>query len=227
MKALIFLLLLLPSILFVGCEKEKEEEILYEVFLSRTRPSFKGNVMGEEVNWVVGNWETGIGSLSGTWWCITEDKKIQQRLFTIYDYEENQETYSVDVKSQAFSQDSSFAHKRSIFEVGRKSIRSSEDGIFEGFDIEVSTINGCFSTSFGNQDSSSLEVLKIDEIPPSEGQPDHKEAKVWLVFSCNLYKPNGEYAGRLEDGMLIGNFLIDHRISEEGFAKNHETMIAQ
>lgn len=212
MKLLKILLLLSTSILFVSCEKEKEDETNreLEMFLLRTAFQFKGIVLEEEVNWVFSNWQNGIGAYSESFWCLTADKKIQQRNFAIYDYEGRGEILSIKIKSPAFSIDSSFVYKKSIFDLGVKNIRNPEDEIYDGFDIEVASTYGFFSTFYGNQNSSSLEVLKLEEIEPLEGEEDCKEVKVWFHFSCNLYKPNAEFAGKIEKGMLIASFLIEN-----------------
>lgn len=211
MKLLYFSLLLSISILFMSCEKEKEDEINkeLEMFLSRTAIQFKGNVIEEEVNWIFSNWQNGIGTYTQSFWCLTADKKIQQRNFSIYDYDQREKIISIKIKSPAFSIDSSFAYKKSIFDPGIKKIRNPEDEIFKGFDIEVSSSNGFFSTIYGNQNLSSLEILKIMDVQPLEGLPDYNEFKAWFLISCKLYKPNGEYAGKIEKGMMIGNFEID------------------
>lgn len=204
-----FLLLVIP-ILFVSCEKEIEDEMNKEIemFLSKTELQLKGNVLEEEVYWPFSNWENGIGAYTESFWCLTPDKKIQQRNFAIYDYEQREVIESIKIKSPAFSIDSTFAFKKSIFDVGIKNIRNPEDEIYDGYDIEVISINGFFATVYGDQNSSSLEVLKIKEIPPLEGLPDDNEVKVWFLISCKLYKPNGELAGKIENGMLIAYFKI-------------------
>lgn len=209
MKGLILVVLLSTPILFMSCEKEKEEKeeekkIDLEMFLSETELQFKGSVIEEDVNWVFSNWQNGIGAFSESFWCLTADKKIQQRNFAIYDSAQREEIISIKIKSPAFNIDSSFALIKTIFDSGNKNIRNPEDGIFDGFDIEVSSTWGFVSTIYGDQNSSSLEVLKLVE----EDQDDYKEIKVWFIISCNLYKPNGELAGKIKNGMLLGYFFF-------------------
>lgn len=215
MKPLKILVFLSASILFLSCEKEKEQEQEFdihqalEMFLASNALQFKGMVMDEDVYWVFSDWQNGIGAYTESFWCLTADKKIQQRNFAIYDYEEREEILSVKIKSPAFSIDSSYTWKKSIFDVGMKLIRNPEDGIFDGFDIEVSGRDGFFSTVYGDQSTGTLEVLRLEEAGAPEGDIDFKEVKVWFHFSCNLYRPNGAYAGQIEHGMLMGNFLIE------------------
>lgn len=210
MKRLKFLALLSTSFLLMSCEKEGEKNIALDRFLSRTELQFEGNVMEEEVNWFFSNWDNGIGAYSESYWCLTADKKIQQRNFAIYDYNKRKEIFLIKIKSPAFSIDSSYNFKKSIFDLGIKNIKDSEDRIFDGFDIEVSSTYGMVSTIYGDQKSSSLEVLKlVEEATSAEYQDDYKAVKVWFLISCKLYKPNGELAGKIKDGMLLGFFQIE------------------
>lgn len=210
MKGLILVVLLSTPILFMSCEKEKvekeiEEKLDLEMFLSETELQFKGKVIEEDVNWLFSNWQNGIGGYSESFWCLTEDKKIQQRNFAIYDSAQREKIISIKIKSPAFNIDSSFAFIKTIFDLGNKNIRNPEDGIFDGFDIEVLSTCGFFSTLYGDQNLSSLEVLKLVE---EEDQDNYKEIKVWFLISCNLYKPNGELAGKIKNGMLLGYFFF-------------------
>ena len=218
MKPFKILLLLSACVLFPGCEKEKENEISIdlEMFLSSTALQFRGMVMEEEVNWVFSDWQNGIGAYTESYWCLTADKKIQQRNFAIYDYEEREEILSVKIKSPAFSVDSSYAYKKSIFDAGMKNIRNPGHGIFDGFDLEVASTDGFFSTFFGNQSGGSLEVLKLEEVAPEDPHVDFKEVRVWFLVSCKLYKPNAAYAGKIENGLLMAYFLIDYNGNPEG-----------
>jgi len=198
-RTALFLVVLLLGI--SGCDlftdPEKKE---LEAFKTNNSLQFQGKVMGQEINWKYANWENGIGTLYGSNWCVTEDKNVHQKNFSIYDTEQRDDIYSLGIIFPAFNINDKYENKKMIFDVGSKSFHSLDDSVYDGFTVLVKTKEMSFSTQFGEQEESSFEVVKIQEWE-ADGV---EKMKLWVLISCDLYSGTGEYYGKIENGQVIG-----------------------
>lgn len=202
---------MLTFIGIISCGKEEIDVVDYEIEMFKTlsQPQFQGKIIDELIYWQFGNWNNGIGSSHGSFWCVTEDTTIQQRDFAIYDYENRRKIRSLVVTSPAFSINDSYEIKKSIFEKGMKSFHLIDNSVFDGFTVEGFTEDSFFSSAFGNQNSSTFEIVKITELNPDEpGVGDRKIIRLWIIVNCNLYNPKGQKVGRIENGKFINTIGI-------------------
>lgn len=213
MKKITTGILILMTIIIYSCNEEKElvdpfiEEI--EQFKAQSIIQFSGQVLENEINWKFDNWNNGIGGYGESFWCLTDSKKIQQRNFTIYDYEQRDDIISLKIKSPAFSIDSSLLFKKTIFEIGRKALRSSSNSIYEGFEIQGNSKNACFSSLYGDQNASSFEIIKVQELTPDDPEKDYKKLRLWIVVSCNLFQCEGQKIGMIKGGKFIAEIELE------------------
>jgi len=202
----------LVSVISLSCKKESvspnNDEI--EQFLNQTEIQFNGTVLGNGISWVFENWNTKIGFNYGSAWGFVADTTIQNRSCQIFDTEEIENICLLKIISPAFCIDSSYIFKKSIFEIGKKQFNSSTSSIYEGFVIEASSKIESYSTYFGNQENSSFEIIKTQELTPSDPEQNNsKKLKLWIVFSCNLYTDSGQKTGEIKDGKFIGVIEVE------------------
>jgi hypothetical protein len=211
-KKLIPTLIILTTIFNISCDKESinpiDEEI--EQFKVETTIQFQGKVFDNDIYWKFDNWDNGIGAYSESFWCVAENKAIQQRNFAIYDYELRENLTLLKVISPALDTTDLYSVKKAIFEVGLKQFQSAENSIYDGFIIEGTTKIGCFSTYYGSQDKSSIEIIKIQELSPDfPEQTDYKKIRLWTVITCDLYECGGQKVGTIEKGRFISEIEIE------------------
>jgi len=205
------------SLFILSCEKEKEPINppidIYADFKTQTDIQFSGTLLGNETSWVYDIGNDSIDTSYGFTWGLTSDPTIQQCVFQIYTYEKRAENYLLIVKSPAFSIYSTYSYKKSIFEVGEKKFNSASNAIFEGFEVILISKNRNYSTSFGNQDSSSFEIIKMEELPANPEKFEPPKLRLWIVVSCNLYEGgNIEKSGEIKDGKFIAEITLDSKI---------------
>lgn len=180
-----------------------------EQFKSLTGIRFRGKVFNQDVVWQFKNWEGSIGTSAGSFWCVVDDKRIQNRNSSIYDHAKQKDLYMITIESPAFSIDSSYAFKKAIFAPGTKKIRRSTDNPYAGFVVQAYSQTNCFSTLDGDQSRSTFEVVRLEEMPPVEGMRDFKKIKVWMVVNCSLYHCGGVKAGEIKNGLFCLDFEVD------------------
>ena len=205
-------IILLATIINIGCDREAIEPInkSIEQFKTQTALQFQGKVLGEEIYWKFDNWDNGIGAGSESFWCVTDDKTIQQRNFLIYDYEKRENLTFLKIVSPAFSINDSYDNKKLIFDVGEKEFQLENNTIYEGFIIQGSTKDYCFSTKYGDQNKSSIEIVKMQELPSDyPDQQDYKKIRIWTIVSCTLYSCGGQKIGRIENGRFVSEIEIE------------------
>ncbi|RAU82461.1 hypothetical protein [Pontibacter arcticus] len=207
MKNLLLLLVTLTALLNISCEQEKvDPSVKYDItkLKEHTSIQFKGQVLNQNIKWLSSNYNSDIQYGRGSFWCVTDDKSIQQRNFYISNKWEKDVITSLKISSPAFSIHDTFQNKKALFDIGKKIIRTSENTIYEGFTIEGNTKDDCFSTANGNQKWSSFEVIKIEELKNDTSiDPETRMIKVWAVVNCNLYACSGNKIGTIKDGQFI------------------------
>jgi hypothetical protein len=211
MKKLIFCFLTI-LLVNVSCDDEATDPVANEIetFKTYSTIQFRGEVMDKEIKWVFGNWENGIGAYGESYWCVADDKTIQQRNFSIYDYEKREDLRFLKIISPAIKTTDPYEDKLSVFEVGKKSFRLGDNSIYDGFIIEGNTKELSFSSSYGSQDGSSFEVVKIQELVPDIAESvDYKKIRLWIVVTCNIYQDVGQKVGRIENGKFIAELEIE------------------
>lgn len=211
MKKLIPLIIILTALINFGCDKESIDPINkgIEQFKTQTAIQFQGKVLNEDVYWKFDNWDNGIGAYGESFWCVTDDKTIQQRNFSIYDYEKRENLTFLKIVSPAFSINDSYEEKKSIFDVGKKEFQTEDNSIYEGFIIQGNTKDFCFSTKGGEQKNSSFEIIKIQELPSDYPDKDYKKVRLWTIVSCTLYGCGGQKVGRIENGRFVSEIEIE------------------
>lgn len=208
-------ILFVIGLVIIGCDESIDPIYQHiEELKSLTEIQFQGKVLNNDINWVVTGWNgNGYSGGGGSFWCVTDDKTIQQRFFSISDTEHRGTLNYLSVWSPAFSTKDSYEIKKSIFDVGKKEYWLTGNSIYDGFTISGHTNDICFSTQYGAQNKSSFEVVKIRELPPKYYEhPDNKRIKLWLIASCNLYACNGQKIGRIENG----RFVIEIQVESNG-----------
>lgn len=210
MKKLITLILLATLINF-GCEKESIEPANKDIeqFKAQSTIQFIGKVLSENIYWKFDNWNNGIGAFSESFWCVTEDKTIQQRNFSIYDYQKRENLTLLKIVSPAFSINDNYETKKLIFDIGKKEFQHEGNSIYEGFIIQGNTNDICFSTKGGEQKNSSFEIVKIKELPTVYSDQDYKKVRLWIIVSCTLYGCGGQKIGRIENGRFVTEIEIE------------------
>lgn len=205
-------ILMFLAVINYSCKQESVEPITenFDYFKSQTAVQFSGQVLGDDIFWKFDNWNNGIGGYGESYWCLTDNKKIQQRNLSIYDYEKRTSITSLKINSPAFCIDSSYVLKKSIFDVGKKSFRIPSSTIYEGFEVLGATKDGCFSSNGGEQNASTFEVIKLQELASAFPLKDTKKTRLWIVVSCNLYGCGGKKIGELKDGKFIGEIEIEN-----------------
>src|SRR5699024_6296844 len=115
-------------------EKELAEPFTedLEQFKNQTSLQFNGQILGRDIYWKFDNWNNGIGGYGESYWCLTDDKKIQQRNISIYDIEQRDSVTFIKINSPAFCIDSSYVFKKAIFDVGKKTFRLPASTIYNG-----------------------------------------------------------------------------------------------
>lgn len=212
MKKTILILLALFSLINFSCQKESMN--LYDneldVFKNASGLQFNGTVLENELSWKFDNYNNGITGAYGIYWGtmngLPSDTTIQQKLFSISDYEKRGGIFTIEVRSPAFSINSSDFEKKEMFEVGKKPFNSKTGSIYQGFRIAVLANNGLLTTNNGEQVNSSFEIIKVVE---QNAYPELKEPKkllLWMVFSCNLYDLEGQKAGEIKNGKFITEY---------------------
>lgn len=206
MKKIIFCFLAIVLI-NVSCDKKPISPNEIEIFKEKDIIQFQGEVLDEEISWKKSdNRNNGIGSRHGTYLCVVKnDTTIQQKWFSIYDSEKRGELSSLRVFSPAFKVTDFYENKKSIFELGKKSFYLKDNSVYDGFKIEGVKNGSFFSSSYGNQDESSFEVVKFEDLPwyGSHSEGYTKNIRLWIVVSCNLYQSDGQKIGRMENGKFI------------------------
>ena len=219
MKKLKFGVLVMISLFILSCEKEKENDPVnlpidvYADFKTQTDIQFSGTILGIETSWVYDNGNDSIDASYGFDWGLTSDPTIKQCVFDIYTHEKRVENYSLIVKSPSFSINSTYNYKKSIFEVGEKKFNSASNAIFEGFEVILIAKNGYYTTSYGNQESSSFEIIKMEELPANPEKFQPRKLRLWIVLSCNLYEGgNIEKSGEIKNGKFIAEITLDSNL---------------
>jgi hypothetical protein len=207
MKKISIGILVLVAIVFYGCNKETVDPPIdpYALFKGQSHDQFRGKALGEDIIWIYDNWNNGTGSMTGYFWPLSENRKIQQSYFSIYDYEQKDFFNLIAMRSPAYCVDSSYVFKKSIFDVGIKTFHLSKNTIYEGFELTGNTKTGHFVTSLGEQDSSSFEIIKTQELPPNSPLKDTKRLRIWILVSCNLYDFDALKIGSIKDGQIIAD----------------------
>lgn len=210
MKKITIGILMFLAVMNFSCKKESiDPSVEYlDPFNYMTNIQFHGQLLGSDINWQFNNWDNGIGGYSESYWCLTDDKKIQRRSFSIYDIEKRDYITFLKINSPAFCIDSSYVFIKSIFDVGKKTFRIPTSTIYEGFEILGSTKDGCFSSSNGEQNFSTFEIIKIQEYTTESSLRDTKNLRLWVVVSCNLYECGGQKIGEIKDGKFIGEIEL-------------------
>jgi hypothetical protein len=205
MKKIFIPIIILVAIMQSGCNKETEVEPAedYYEFKAQSHMQFRGNALGSDINWIYDNWENGTGAAGGFWFPLGDAQKILQTHWSIYGYGKTDFFSLVAITSPAFCADSSYTFKRSIFNPGLKTFHLINNSIYEGFELSGNTQTGHFKTSNGEQDSSSFEIIKTQELPPYSPLKDTKRLRLWIVVSCNLYDFDGKKIGTIKDGQII------------------------
>ena len=212
MRKFLFLFLTLTVSIMIGCEAESVNPLDQEIaaFKNQTAIQFQGKVLEHDISWVFDNWQNGIGALGEHFWCVTDDTSIQQRNFAIYDIEKRTHVTFLKIVSPALDIKDSYVIKKVIFEVGEKPFRLTDDSIYDGFIIEGVTKDEHFSTYYGPQDKSSIEIVKMEELLPDDPeQPGHKKIRVWTVVTCDLYDCRGQKMGTIDRGRFISEIQIE------------------
>lgn len=106
-----------------------------------------------------------------------------------------------------------------FFSLGTKPfyIFNQKDGFFVNYSVVQgldsvycvscpAPINQVF-TSSGNQDSSTIEIIYKQSLPPP-GNNAYQRLKIAARINCKLYDKNNTYAGMLKDGILVGEIHI-------------------
>lgn len=205
-------ILLFSILICAGCNEESVdfENNDLELFKKLSSIQFQGRVMDKDIYWRFDNWNNGIGKFSETFWCVEDDKTIQQRNFSIYDYEKRDHINMLKIVSPAFSIKDNYEVKLSIFDVGKKNFHLNGESIYNGFIIQGNSADTCFSTQYGPQNESSFEVVRVQELlPDSPESPDYKKTKLWIAVTCNLYSCDGKNIGRIENGRFITEVEIE------------------
>lgn len=212
MKKTIFVILATISFINFNCQKESVN--LYdndlESFKSANGLQFKGTVLENEISWKFDNYNNGItGGYASFWGTVNglpSDTTIQQKGFSIGDYEKRGGVFTLEVRSPAFSVNSTDSEKKKIFEVGKKTFNSKTGSIYQGFKIAVLANNGFSTTNNGEQVNSSFEIVKVVEKDANPVQQEPKKLLLWMVFSCNLYDLDGKKAGEIKNGRFVTEF---------------------
>jgi hypothetical protein len=212
MKKTSLILLALISLINFSCQEETvnlyDNEL--EVFKNESGLQFNGTVLENEISWKFDNYNNGItGGYASYWGAMSglpSDTTIQQKGFIIGDYEKREDVFTLEVKSPAFSINSSDFEKKEIFEVGKKQFNSKTGSIYQGFKIAVVTNNGFFTTNNGDQANSSFEIVKVVEQDANPELLEPKKLLLWMVFSCNLYDLEGQKVGEIKNGKFITEF---------------------
>lgn len=207
------LLLAIAPLLLLACDPKgvkpapDPQQRVIELFKAYPGVRFQGTILNRDVSWRFDNWNNGIGTSTGT--CPTGEERIQYRNSSIYDYHKREEIYIVTIESPAFCIDSSYAFKKALFAPGSKEIRRSRTGPLDGFTVNATSPTNCYSTLDGDQSESTLEVIRLEEVPPFEGMPDFKKIRVWMVVNCSLYHCLGTKAGAIKNGLFCLEFEVD------------------
>lgn len=205
-------ILILISVLVYGCGKELSTDAYNAeigLFKGESTVQFNGRVLGNTINWKFTNWKNGIGSYSETNVCSRDNRKVQQLNFAIYDTQSRDSIVALKVNSPLFTIDGSSDYKNVIFGIGKKSISSSTCSVFKGFEIQGSARKIDFSSSYGDQEFSTFEIVKAQEVIIDPSIPDYKRLRLWIVVSCNLYQSGGKKIGELKDGKFVGEIELD------------------
>ena len=199
-------ILLLAILVQVGCDSPTIEptDKINEQFKTQTSLQFQGRVLGENIDWKFSNWINGIGAYSESFWCVVDDKTIQQRNFAIYDSEKKQNLTFLKIVSPAFSINDTYHNKLAIFDVGKKEFQEQDESVYDGFILQGNTKDQCFSTKFGDQSKSSFEIIKMQELPS-----DYKSIRVWIIVTCTLYNCDGQKIGQIENGRFVSEIEME------------------
>jgi hypothetical protein len=207
-----FLMLVLSSLIIYSCDKESIDPFDQEIeqFKHQTKLQFGGTILDNQIYWRFDNWENGIGASYQSCWNLTDDIKIQNRSFSIYDYDERSHVIVISFSSPAFSIDSSYEYKKSIFDIGIKQYKTTESNIFQGFEISITTIDEVLFTKYGDQSNSTLEIVKLQELTREiSDAADYKRIRLWIIVSCKLYNSGGQIIGSIENGKLLAEIEIE------------------
>lgn len=205
-------ILLLISMLLIGCAKELSVDTYnaeLELFKGQSALQFSGLVLGNNLNWKFTNWKNGIGTYSESNFCSRGYKKVKQLNFAIFDTQSKDSILSLKVNSPLFSIDSSAVYKNVIFGTGKKYLSSPDRSNFDGFEIQGNSKNIDFSSRYGDQEYSTFEILKAEEVVIDPTLPDYKRLRLWIVVSCNLYQSDGKKIGELKNGRFVGEIELD------------------
>lgn len=87
-------------------------------------------------------------------------------------------------------------------------MRIPSSTIYNGFEILGTTKNGCFSSSTGDQNFSTFEIIKIQELASDPPLGNTKKIRLWVIVSCNLYECGGQKIGTIKNGKFIGEIEL-------------------
>jgi hypothetical protein len=212
MRKFISILLTLTVFIIVGCDTTESINPIdnqIERFKTETTIQLNGKILGENISWRF-DWKDGITIFRESFWCVSDNKAIQQRNFGFSKYDSKENLKSLKIISPALDTADSYSAKLALFEVGKKQFQSAKNTVFDGFIIQGTTKDGCFSTYFGDQNKSAIEIVKMEELSPDyAGDKDYKSIRLWTVVSCDLYNCGGEKIGTIEKGRFITEIDIE------------------
>jgi hypothetical protein len=209
MKKLPTTLIVFTALFNLGCEQESIEPANNGIkeFKAEAVTQFRGKVLNEDIYWKDDESDNGIDSYCVRFWCVTDDKSIQQRILLIYDYKKTGNVTTLKLTSPAFSIHNTDEAKKAIFDVGKKDFHLRGNSIYDGFTIDGEAKEICFSTAYGEQNDSSFEIVQMHELPADFGQ-EYQNVRVWVMVSCTLYDCDGHPIGKIENGRFVAEIQV-------------------
>ncbi|WP_291783224.1 hypothetical protein [Cecembia sp.] len=215
MRKCIPIFLTLTVFIILGCDTtDSINPIDSEIarFKTETTLQFNGKVLNENIAWRF-DWNGGVTIFRQSFWCVADNKAIQQRNFGFSKNDPAANLRSLKIISPALDTADTYSTKLAIFDVGKKEFQTTSNTVFDGFIIQGTTKDGCFSTYFGDQNKSSIEIVRLQELQPdSEGNKDYKRVRLWTVVTCDLYSCSGDKIGTIEKGRFITEVDIERNL---------------
>lgn len=215
MRKCIPIFLTLTVFIILGCDTtDSINPIDSEIarFKTETTLQFNGKVLNENIAWRF-DWNGGVTIFRQSFWCVADNKAIQQRNFGFSKNDPAANLRSLKIISPALDTADTYSTKLAIFDVGKKEFQTTSNTVFDGFIIQGTTKDGCFSTYFGDQNKSSIEIVRLQELQPDfEGNKDYKRVRLWTVVTCDLYSCSGDKIGTIEKGRFITEVDIERNL---------------
>jgi hypothetical protein len=119
MRKLISILPTLTVFIIVGCDTTESINPIdsqIERFKTETTIQLNGKVLGESISWRF-DWKGGITIFRESFWCVSDNKAIQQRNFGFSKYDSKENLKSLKIISPALDTADSYSAKLAIFEL--------------------------------------------------------------------------------------------------------------